>query len=172
MQSVSITTEVVSSNPVHGEVYSIQHYVIKFATGRWFSPVSSTNKTDLHDIIKILLKVVLNTINLTPLLLTCFIRWIGCNYDYMMYRWISILWVQLSTFGKLLKKIINFYYITFTWHSYLCIKDTMNEVFLTSRYIYMHQLIWSLTFFIGFGIQLSTFFQLYYVYRVSHFFGG
>jgi hypothetical protein len=28
MQSVPITTKVVSSNPVHGEVYSIQHYVI------------------------------------------------------------------------------------------------------------------------------------------------
>jgi cell shape-determining protein MreC len=30
--SVSITTIVVSSNPVHGEVYSIQHYVIKFVS--------------------------------------------------------------------------------------------------------------------------------------------
>ena len=29
MQSVPITTNVVSSNPVYGEVYSIQHYVIK-----------------------------------------------------------------------------------------------------------------------------------------------
>jgi len=28
VQSVPITTNVVSSNPVHGEVYSIQHYVI------------------------------------------------------------------------------------------------------------------------------------------------
>ena len=27
-----ITTKVVSSNPVHGEVYSIQHYVIKFVS--------------------------------------------------------------------------------------------------------------------------------------------
>jgi len=27
MQSVSITTKVVSSNPAHGEMYSIQHYV-------------------------------------------------------------------------------------------------------------------------------------------------
>jgi len=26
----AITTNVVSSNPTHGEVYSIQHYVIKF----------------------------------------------------------------------------------------------------------------------------------------------
>jgi hypothetical protein len=30
MQSVSITTKVVSSNPAHGEMYSIQHYVIQF----------------------------------------------------------------------------------------------------------------------------------------------
>ena len=29
MQSVPITTKFVSSNPVHGDVYSIQHYVIK-----------------------------------------------------------------------------------------------------------------------------------------------
>ena len=42
MQSLPITTEVVSLNPVYGEVYSIQHYVIKFVSdlrqGRWFSP--------------------------------------------------------------------------------------------------------------------------------------
>ena len=31
MQSVLIITYVVSSNPAHDEVYSIQHYVIKFA---------------------------------------------------------------------------------------------------------------------------------------------
>jgi hypothetical protein len=29
---VPITTKVVSSNPVHGEVYSVQHYVIKFVS--------------------------------------------------------------------------------------------------------------------------------------------
>ena len=61
-QSVPITTKVVSSNhPAHGEAYSIQHYVIK-----WFflgTPVSSINKTDHHDILEILLKMVLNTIN-------------------------------------------------------------------------------------------------------------
>ena len=32
VQSVPITTKVVSSNPVNGEVYSIQHYVIKFVS--------------------------------------------------------------------------------------------------------------------------------------------
>ena len=43
VQSVPITTKVVSSNSSHGEVYWIQHYVIKFkvcqrlATGLWFS---------------------------------------------------------------------------------------------------------------------------------------
>ena len=38
------------------------------ATGRWFSlctPVSSTNKTNHHDITEILLKVALNTIKQT-----------------------------------------------------------------------------------------------------------
>ena len=30
VQSVPITTEVLSSNPTHDEVYLIQHYVIKF----------------------------------------------------------------------------------------------------------------------------------------------
>ena len=32
MQSVPTTTTVVSSNPVHDEVYSIQHNVIKFVS--------------------------------------------------------------------------------------------------------------------------------------------
>ena len=32
MQSVPITTKVVSLNPTHGEVYSIQHYVINFVS--------------------------------------------------------------------------------------------------------------------------------------------
>jgi hypothetical protein len=32
VQSVPITTNVVNLNPVHGEVYSIQHYVIKFVS--------------------------------------------------------------------------------------------------------------------------------------------
>jgi hypothetical protein len=31
-QSVLITTKVVSLNPAHSEVYSIQHYVIKFVS--------------------------------------------------------------------------------------------------------------------------------------------
>ena len=35
------------------------------ATGQWFSPVSSTNRTDRHDITEILLKVALNTITLS-----------------------------------------------------------------------------------------------------------
>ena len=68
VQSVHITTNVVSSNHAHGEVYSIQHYVIKFISdlrqvGGFSSgtPISSTNKTDFHDITEILLKVAFNT---------------------------------------------------------------------------------------------------------------
>jgi hypothetical protein len=50
MQSVPNTTNVVSLNHVHGEVYSIQYYVIKFPV---YTPVSSTNKTDCHDIARL-----------------------------------------------------------------------------------------------------------------------
>ena len=32
VQSVPITTKILSSNPVHGEVYSIQHYLIIFVS--------------------------------------------------------------------------------------------------------------------------------------------
>jgi len=32
MQSLPITTKVVSLNAIHGEVYSLQHYVIKFVS--------------------------------------------------------------------------------------------------------------------------------------------
>ena len=52
-----------------GEVYSIQHYVIKFVNNLGhvggFSPgtaVSSTNITDIYDKTEILLNVALNTI--------------------------------------------------------------------------------------------------------------
>ena len=62
------------SNTVHGEMYSIQHYVIKFVgdlrqvSGFLRVPGSSTNKTDCDDITEIVLKVALNTINQTCLL--------------------------------------------------------------------------------------------------------
>jgi hypothetical protein len=49
---------------IHGKVYLIQLVI-----GLWFSagtPVSSTNKTDHHDITEILLKVAINTINPKP----------------------------------------------------------------------------------------------------------
>jgi hypothetical protein len=59
---VQIATKVVRSNPVHGEVYAMQHYVIKLVSdlrqGEWFSLgtlISSTNKTDRHDIAECLI---------------------------------------------------------------------------------------------------------------------
>ena len=67
MQSVPITTNVVISNPVHGEVYSIKHYAIKIVAICDMSVVFSTNKADRHDITEILLKVALNTITPNPL---------------------------------------------------------------------------------------------------------
>ena len=49
---------------IHGELYSIQHCVIKFISDLPpGTPVSFINKTDRHDITEILLKVSLNSIN-------------------------------------------------------------------------------------------------------------
>ena len=62
MQSVPITTKVVSSKPVHGEVYSMQHYVIKLIVSDLGTPVSSTNKIAGQNTTEILMKVLLNTI--------------------------------------------------------------------------------------------------------------
>jgi hypothetical protein len=63
---------IVSLNPANGKVILDTTLCDKLcqwlATGQWFSPgtsVSSTNKTDHHDITEILLKVALNTINVT-----------------------------------------------------------------------------------------------------------
>ena len=58
------STEVSSSNLTYDEVYSTQHYVINVISDlrqirRWFSPVSSIDKTD-HDITEILSKVSLD----------------------------------------------------------------------------------------------------------------
>jgi hypothetical protein len=55
--------QVVSLNPVHGKVYSIQHYVINLSVtcdrSVVLSGYSSTNKTDRHARTEILLKVAL-----------------------------------------------------------------------------------------------------------------
>jgi hypothetical protein len=51
------STEVSSSNLTYDEVYSTQHYVINFISDlrqirRWFSPVSSIDKTDHWNIVE------------------------------------------------------------------------------------------------------------------------
>ena len=71
MQSVSITNNVVSSNPLRRGLHDTplcDEVCLWLATGRRFcsgTPVSSTNKPDRHDITEILLNVALNTITLT-----------------------------------------------------------------------------------------------------------
>jgi hypothetical protein len=78
---IYITTKVVSSNPVCGEVI---RFVTDLPPGQWFSPgthVSSANKTDHCDIPEILFKVALNTINhkwlpLVYTIINCFYTWL------------------------------------------------------------------------------------------------
>jgi hypothetical protein len=55
---VPITTKVISSNPAHGEVYSIQYYVIKFVSDK-----SVVFSGFFHQYNWNIVKVALNTIN-------------------------------------------------------------------------------------------------------------
>jgi hypothetical protein len=71
MQSVPIATKVMSSNPVHGEVYSKQHYVIisdlwQLGSFLWVLRFPPPINTDRHHITELLLKLVLNTTTPTP----------------------------------------------------------------------------------------------------------
>ena len=67
-------------------------------TGPWFSPgspVSSTNKTDLHDITEILLKVALNTIKQTN------IFWCMSYDDYTISTAVMLdVWDIILFFGQ------------------------------------------------------------------------
>ena len=67
MQSAPINTKVVSSNPAQARcTYTTlcDKVCLTLVAGQWFSLVSSTNKTDRHNITEILLKAALNTITL------------------------------------------------------------------------------------------------------------
>ena len=87
MQLVPITTKVVSSNLAHGEVYSIQHYVINFVSdlrqvGSFllvllFPPPI---KLTAHDVVELFLKVALNTITLALKKTACW-----CYYRNVYY---------------------------------------------------------------------------------------
>jgi hypothetical protein len=73
VQSMHITTKVVNTNTIHGEGGVLDPTLVDevcqwLAADKWFSlgtPVSSTYKTDRHDIAEILLKVALSKINQT-----------------------------------------------------------------------------------------------------------
>jgi hypothetical protein len=102
---VPITTNVLSSNPVHSEVLdtALCDKVCQWlAAGQWFSsgtPVSSTNKTDRHNITEKLLKVALGTLTLMSITIIYIV----------LYWFLSvyvIIWIFFYKFMKcsLLKK--------------------------------------------------------------------
>jgi hypothetical protein len=66
-------------------VFSVATAVVMVSSPR--TPVSSINKTDHHDIIEILLKVVLNTTTLTPWLFIFIL-----DYCYLMLFVIYVKW--------------------------------------------------------------------------------
>ena len=70
-------------------------------TGQWFSPgppVSSTNKTDRHDITEILLKVAFNIITLTLPRFLCWVKYLEIFYIFVWMYSVSFSKMTKSTF--------------------------------------------------------------------------
>jgi hypothetical protein len=112
-----IFTKVVFSLPAHVEVYSIQHYVLKFVSDLqrvgglhrvlWFPP---SIKLTTNDIAEILLKLVLNTITVTPsyvkIPVILFPPLLFCNYSL-----VRILCIIYAFFQNKVYKQLESYFI-------------------------------------------------------------
>ena len=92
------------------------------ATGRWFSPctpVSSTNKTDRHNVTEMLLKVALNTINFNPSI-----------YMFIFALYIQMLTWRAITWHWVRVRVLMFNAATFNnisvilWRSVLLVEKT------------------------------------------------
>ena len=144
-----------------GEVYLIELYVIKFqwlATGWWFSPgtpVSSTNKTDCHNITFVLLQVARYTM----------------NYPYILCFIFSALPMSTTVLTPTLNPICKYMYlnlggnsvIIWLWglhHGYDCMVVGFTTTYAISTYHY-----WSCDFESGSGVVYST--QHYVIKYVS-----
>ena len=92
MQSMHIITNVVSSNPAHSEVYSIQHYVFKFVSKlrQVIDILQFPPQIKLIAIInEILLEVALNTITLQCIVYNAFSKlWHVCPHV------VRIIWIE------------------------------------------------------------------------------
>jgi len=98
---VTITTNVVSLNPAHGEVYTTLCDKVCWChpASQWFSLVSSTIKSHRHDITKILLKVALITIT-KPIHNDDFITCpdgLVTNRSYLSNQFLSRYWTSMQT---------------------------------------------------------------------------
>jgi hypothetical protein len=108
LQSVPVTTKVVCSNPVHGDVYTEQNHVIKIdnallQVGGFLG--NSTNKTDHNDVTEILS---LNTISITHTSNHMTVRYI----DQHVWFWFYDVLTPFSTIFVL------------SWRSVLLVEET------------------------------------------------
>ena len=116
LKSVPITTKVMSSNPVDGEVYSIQHYVIRFDSDLWQvgdffrvlrfpPPINLTAKIELK-----YSRVAINTINQPTT------WWLSWHVMFMTF------WFSSS------QRLLNYFAFPVFWHTALIIANSNNNV--------------------------------------------
>jgi hypothetical protein len=133
VQSVPITTKIVRSNPtqVRCTQYNIMWSSLSVTCGRFSpgTPVSSTNKTDHHNITEILLKVALNTAWIDQEMLT--LR--QTNYTSCSFTFMSVLSEWLLVNAKL--AIFQLYHGKKN-------KLIFNEIMMRSVFHYTNTLSW------------------------------
>ena len=109
MHQVPVTTKVESSNPVHGEVYSIQQYVIKFASDLqqvggflWFLPPINLPRCYLN-----IVKSGINHHNPNKYTILCSDHLYGLHYTFASFRRICLIFYR-KIWGIKLDKIFVF----------------------------------------------------------------
>jgi hypothetical protein len=99
-----------------GKIKPYKGTCLSFSARQWFSPgprVSSTNKTDCHDITEILLKVTLNTITPTPTVTLIYAFYTKRKiWTEIWLQYEEPYWCAFSKFYLTQKKTSNLWYKT------------------------------------------------------------
>jgi hypothetical protein len=132
---VSITTNVLRSNPTQARC--TRYNIMWYATGRWFSPgtaVSSTNKTDNHDIADItelLLNVTLSTIKPNQTM-----TWLCLTVtEYLCHKWPRTCSTCRKHFPVLYLFMISLSWLVFVTRVTRCVSPVEQELLTLPEYL-------------------------------------
>jgi hypothetical protein len=120
--------------------YNIDKVCQWLVAGQWFSPVSSNNKTDRHDIAEILLKVALNILTLilaiTQLLIQMYMTTLLCWFwPIMIYMYYHFYIQVLKVTGWKVVAAVGSLYFMLYLYEWLCWTNKAKERRFKSQYV-------------------------------------